>query len=80
MLLRPGDIFGEVALLSTGKRTANCKSLGWVDLAVLTQLDMQIVMRDYPLSAGLIQQRAAVRAASLTVRVLMLEPALLSCA
>ncbi|PNH06237.1 Cyclic nucleotide-gated cation channel alpha-3 [Tetrabaena socialis] len=40
-LLAPGEIFGEVALLSTGKRTANCTALGFVDLSVLTGPDLQ---------------------------------------
>ncbi len=41
-LLPPGEIFGEVALLSTGKRTANCTALGFVDLAVLHGPELQV--------------------------------------
>ncbi|KAG2485216.1 hypothetical protein HYH03_016003 [Edaphochlamys debaryana] len=64
-LLCPGDIFGEVALLSTGKRTANCTALGFIDLAVLGGVDLQMVMRDYPVSAAMIHERAAERARTL---------------
>ncbi|GLI61419.1 hypothetical protein VaNZ11_003776 [Volvox africanus] len=64
-LLQPGEIFGEVALLSTGKRTANCTALGFVDLAVLTGPDLKAVMRDYPVSASIIYERVAARAAAL---------------
>ncbi|PNH03952.1 Potassium voltage-gated channel subfamily H member 7 [Tetrabaena socialis] len=60
-LLPPGQIFGEVALLSTGKRTANCTALGFVDLAVLGKQDLQVVMNDFQQSARLIRQRAAER-------------------
>ncbi|KAG2485209.1 hypothetical protein HYH03_015996 [Edaphochlamys debaryana] len=66
-LLGPGDIFGEVALLSTGKRTANCTALGFVDLAVLTKQDLAVVMHDYPYSAALIRQRAAEKMVELSV-------------
>eukprot|EP00198_Chlamydomonas_reinhardtii_P004689 XP_001694025.1 predicted protein [Chlamydomonas reinhardtii] len=52
-LLKQGEVFGEVALLSTGKRTANCTALGFVDLAA--------VMADFPQSAALIRQRAEER-------------------
>ncbi len=41
-LLQPGEIFRELALLSTGRRTANCTALGFVDLAVLGQHDLQV--------------------------------------
>ncbi|KXZ53117.1 hypothetical protein GPECTOR_7g1007 [Gonium pectorale] len=64
-LLPAGEVFGEVALLSTGKRTANCTALGFVDLAVLTGPDLQVVMRDYPVSAAMIAERAAERARAL---------------
>ncbi|GIL74011.1 hypothetical protein Vretimale_5055 [Volvox reticuliferus] len=64
-LLQPGEVFGEVALLSTGKRTANCTALGFVDLAVLTGPDLKAVMRDYPVSAAIIYARAAARATAL---------------
>ncbi|KAG2430561.1 hypothetical protein HXX76_010080 [Chlamydomonas incerta] len=67
-LLVAGEVFGEVALLSTGKRTANCTALGFVDLALLTGPDLQAVMRDYPVSAAIIAQRAAERARSLQTK------------
>ena len=41
-LLVAGEVFGEVALLSTGKRTANCTALGFVDLALLTGPDLHV--------------------------------------
>ncbi|GFR51323.1 hypothetical protein Agub_g13688 [Astrephomene gubernaculifera] len=67
-LLGPGEVFGEVALLSTGKRTANCTALGFVDLAVLTGPDLQAVMKDYPVSAALILERATQRAQALQTK------------
>ena len=41
-LLKQGEVFGEVALLSTGKRTANCTALGFVDLAVLGKAELAV--------------------------------------
>ena len=64
----PGDIFGEVALLSTGKRTANCTALGFVDLAVLTKGDLAAVMADFPASAAAVRRNAAERVRELAVR------------
>ncbi|KAG2446601.1 hypothetical protein HYH02_008586, partial [Chlamydomonas schloesseri] len=67
-LMVAGEVFGEVALLTTGKRTANCTALGFVDLALLTGPDLQAVMRDYPVSAAIIAERGAERARSLQTK------------
>ncbi|KAG2446592.1 hypothetical protein HYH02_008577 [Chlamydomonas schloesseri] len=66
-LLKQGEVFGEVALLSTGKRTANCTALGFVDLAVLGKAELAAVMADFPQSAALIRQRAEERLTELAV-------------
>ncbi|KAG2430570.1 hypothetical protein HXX76_010089 [Chlamydomonas incerta] len=66
-LLKEGEVFGEVALLSTGKRTANCTALGFVDLAVLGKAELAAVMADFPQSAALIRKRVEERLTELAV-------------
>src|SRR5690606_13073682 len=46
--LRPGDVFGEMALISGQPRSANVTALDYCDLLALTTSDFREIMRRFP--------------------------------
>jgi hypothetical protein len=50
--LPPGGFFGELALLATARRTAQCTALANCDLSLLMAHDLVAAMRDFPESAA----------------------------
>ena len=50
-VLPKNGFFGELALLATGRRTAQCVALSHCDLSVLMAHDLVKAMKDFPDSA-----------------------------
>ncbi|GMH39832.1 hypothetical protein BSKO_07736 [Bryopsis sp. KO-2023] len=57
-MLMKSDFFGDIALLTTSRRTATCVALTHCDLAVLSGYDLQMAMKDFEESAKIVQKRA----------------------
>jgi CPA1 family monovalent cation:H+ antiporter len=60
--LGSGDFFGEMALLSGGRRQADVVALGYCRVLVLTAADFQRFLRDYPQAKAEIDRIAEERA------------------
>jgi len=61
--LRPGDVFGEMALISGQPRSANVTALDYCDLLALTTSDFREIMRRFPEVRGTLATLAAQRSA-----------------
>ena len=57
-VLRDGDIFGEIGVLLSMPRTANCRAKTSCDLFVLDKSDFSRILRDNPQFAEAVQQVA----------------------
>ncbi|CAG9460829.1 unnamed protein product [Pedinophyceae sp. YPF-701] len=66
-VLKQGGYFGELALLATARRTANCTTLTHCDLAVLRAHDLAITMKDFPEAAMMVREAALRRLAEIQV-------------
>ena len=64
-ILINGSYFGELALLATARRVATCAALTHCDLNVLNSSDLQMTMKDFPMSSALVKAWAVSRLASL---------------
>ena len=60
--LGSGDFFGEMALLSRGRRQADVVALGYCRVLVLSAADFQRFLRDYPRAKAEIDRIADERA------------------
>ncbi|GFR48311.1 hypothetical protein Agub_g10192 [Astrephomene gubernaculifera] len=60
-MLKAGDFFGEIALLTQARRTAECIALTNCDLAVLNSIELKILMKEFPDSAHRLQAAARER-------------------
>lgn len=47
-VLRTGDYFGELALLSRERRTATVRAQGYCDLSILTRMSLDRLLDVYP--------------------------------
>jgi CRP/FNR family cyclic AMP-dependent transcriptional regulator len=59
--LRPGDFFGEMALLGEGERTATVTATSPVTLLVMLKHDFRVFARDFPEVAERMKQAMAER-------------------
>jgi hypothetical protein len=59
--LKEGSFFGEIALITSGKRTASVRASTFCDLFVLTKEDFDEVLADFPDVAHVIQEAANAR-------------------
>mmetsp|Transcript_5229 Transcript_5229/g.11435 ORF Transcript_5229/g.11435 Transcript_5229/m.11435 type:complete len:751 (+) Transcript_5229:346-2598(+) len=66
-MLQAGGFFGELALLATARRTAQCVALNHCDLSLLMAHDLVNAMRDFPDSASMVRGRAVKRLNELQV-------------
>ncbi|KXZ50270.1 hypothetical protein GPECTOR_17g909 [Gonium pectorale] len=66
-LLKSGDFFGEIALLTQARRTAKCIALSNCDLAVLNSYDLKLLMKEFPESASTLQAAARERLRQLQI-------------
>lgn len=55
-ILHKGGFFGELALLATARRTAQCVALCHCDLTLLMAQDLVTAMKDFPDSAEKVRQ------------------------
>lgn len=55
-----GGFFGELALLATARRTAQCTALANCDLSLLMAHDLVAAMRDFPESAAKVGEQGGV--------------------
>jgi hypothetical protein len=62
--LPEGSHFGEVALLFSGKRTANVRAKAYCDLFVLTKEDFHAVLHEFPEESKTVQEEAGRRYAA----------------
>ncbi|MGE3293906.1 MAG: cation:proton antiporter [Geminicoccaceae bacterium] len=60
--LGPGDYFGEMALLTGGRRSADVTALDYCNLAVLAQRDFRSLLPRYPQLRAKLQEMAQQRA------------------
>ncbi len=61
--LRPGDFFGEIALLGEGLRTATVTASSPVSLIVMFGSDFRVIERDFPGASAVMKQAMADRLA-----------------
>ena len=61
--LKPGDFFGEIALLAEGRHTATVTATSAVSLIVMYGGDFQVFERDFPESSALMKHATAERLA-----------------
>lgn len=57
-VLSTGEYFGDIAMFTQAKRTADCVALSHCDLCVLHSYDLKSVMKDFPSSASTLEANA----------------------
>jgi monovalent cation:H+ antiporter-2, CPA2 family len=68
--LEPGDVFGEMALLNGGRRTADVTAIDYCELRALERSDFRVFLRHHPRLRAQVDELAARR------RAMNLEPIL----
>ncbi|CAD7696775.1 unnamed protein product [Ostreobium quekettii] len=67
-ILTRGNYFGDLALLSTTRRTASCVCLSHSDITVVGSSELQMAMKAFPDSALRVQEEAARRLHEIQMR------------
>ena len=76
-LLTTGGFFGELALLATSRRTAQCVAVSHCDLSLLSAHDLVHAMSNFPESAAKVSWRPPWRSHQHQARLLVQNPCVL---